>query len=183
MRVVVLGGGVAGLTAAMELLERGIEVDVYEALEIPGGKARSMVIERPSQAGLPSEHGFRFFPGFYRHVIDTMKRIPTVDGRSVADNLVAAEYGMFAREGADPVIVPAISPRSLHDVIETLHGLMGIKTDLSTADIEFFAGKLWQIMTSCGDRRLEEYEEQSWADFIEADTRSAARRSRSRSSS
>ncbi len=173
MRVVVLGGGVAGLTAAMELLERGIEVDVFEALDIPGGKARSMVIERPSQAGLPGEHGFRFFPGFYRHVIDTMKRIPTVDGKSVADNLVAAEYGMFAREGADPVVVPAISPRSLEDVIKTLQGLKGINADLSTADIEFFAGKLWQIMTSCSDRRLEEYEEQSWADFIEADSRSA----------
>ncbi|WP_436795810.1 hydroxysqualene dehydroxylase [Actinospongicola halichondriae] len=173
MRVAVLGGGVAGLSAAMELLERGIAVDVYEALDIPGGKARSMVIERPSQAGLPSEHGFRFFPGFYRHVIDTMKRIPTVGGKSVADNLVAADYGMFARAGQDPIVVPAISPRSLHDVIDTLHNLRGITKDLSTADIEFFAGKLWQIMTSCGDRRLEEYEDQSWADFIEAEDRSS----------
>ena len=57
MRVVVLGGGVAGLSAAMELLERRFEVDVYEALDVPGGKARSVTIERPPQTGLPGEHG------------------------------------------------------------------------------------------------------------------------------
>ena len=37
---------------------------------------------------LPGEHGFRFFPGFYKHVIDTMRRIPSFDGRTVADHLV-----------------------------------------------------------------------------------------------
>ena len=172
MRVVVLGGGVAGLSAAMELLERGFEVDVYEALDIPGGKARSITIERPPQTGLPGEHGFRFFPGFYRHVIDTMHRIPTSSG-NVADNLVAADKGMFARADGAPVIVPAVSPRSLDDVIDTLHSLEGLRTDLSREDIECFAGKLWQVMTSCGARRLEEYEDISWADFIEADKHSA----------
>ena len=28
------------------------------------------------RADLPAEHGFRFFPGFYRHLPDTMRRIP-----------------------------------------------------------------------------------------------------------
>ena len=37
---------------------------------------------------MPGEHGFRFFPGFYKHVIDTMRRIPSFDGRKVADHLV-----------------------------------------------------------------------------------------------
>ena len=38
--VAVLGGGVAGLTAAHELSERGFAVDVYEARDLFGGKAR-----------------------------------------------------------------------------------------------------------------------------------------------
>ena len=29
------------------------------------------------RADLPAEHGFRFFPGFYRHLPDTMRRIPS----------------------------------------------------------------------------------------------------------
>ena len=39
-KVVILGGGVAGMSAAHELIERGFEVEVFERQLIPGGKAR-----------------------------------------------------------------------------------------------------------------------------------------------
>ena len=94
-RVVVLGGGVAGLSAAHELIERGFDVEVYEAQAIPGGKARSIPVPGSGTLGpngmrkdLPGEHGFRFFPRFYSHVTDTMKRIPYGRDRTVFDNLV-----------------------------------------------------------------------------------------------
>ena len=71
-KVIILGGGVAGMSAAHELIERGFEVQVFERkIRLPGGKARSVPV--PDQdAGvnynpLPGEHGFRFFPGFYKH--------------------------------------------------------------------------------------------------------------------
>ena len=78
-KVAVLGGGVAGLSAAHELVERGFQVDVYEAKGVMGGKARTIYKAGSGTGGrpdLPGEHGFRFFPGFYRHLPDTMKRIP-----------------------------------------------------------------------------------------------------------
>ena len=78
MKVMVLGGGVAGLSAAHELAERDFEVVVLEAREIPGGKARSMPVPGSGTGGradLPAEHGCRFFPGFYRHLPDTMRRM------------------------------------------------------------------------------------------------------------
>jgi uncharacterized protein with NAD-binding domain and iron-sulfur cluster len=65
-RVAVLGGGVAGLSAAHELAERDFEVDVYERKPVLGGKARSIPVPGSSvdgRAELPGEHGFRFFPG------------------------------------------------------------------------------------------------------------------------
>jgi uncharacterized protein with NAD-binding domain and iron-sulfur cluster len=77
--VAVLGGGVAGLSVAHELAERGFEVRVYERNSLFGGKARSLLKAGSGVEGrsdLPGEHGFRFFPGFYRHVIGTMRRIP-----------------------------------------------------------------------------------------------------------
>ena len=43
-RVVVLGGGVAGMSAAQELIERGFEVVVLERRDIAGGKARSIPV-------------------------------------------------------------------------------------------------------------------------------------------
>src|SRR5690242_2139355 len=92
-KVVVLGGGVAGMSAAHELIERGFDVSVYEYKGIPGGKARSIPVPNSGKDGrqdLPGEHGFRFFPGFYKHLPDTMSRIPYGDD-TVFDNLVPAD--------------------------------------------------------------------------------------------
>src|SRR3954452_24331068 len=98
--VVVLGGGMAGLTAAHELVERGFDVTVYERNAL-GGKARSIPVAHPARGGrrdLPGEHGFRFFPGFYHHVPDTMRRIPFPGNEhGVWDNLSAASGGKFIR--------------------------------------------------------------------------------------
>ena len=92
--VAVLGGGVAGLSAAHELAERGFTVTVHESAARFGGKARSYGVPGSGTGGrhdLPAEHGFRFFPGFYRHLPDTMQRIPGPRaGRHVFDELVAA---------------------------------------------------------------------------------------------
>src|SRR5438046_1462476 len=63
--VAVLGGGVAGLTAAHELAERGFDVTVYERRAF-GGKARSFGVPHTASGGrrpLPGEHGARFIPG------------------------------------------------------------------------------------------------------------------------
>ena len=104
-RVAVLGGGMAGLTVAHELAERGFKVDVYEPVAL-GGKARSIGVPGTAEGGrrrLPGEHGFRFFPGFYHHVPDSMRRIP--DGgnpNGVWDNLVDTTEGRSVRSGDRP---------------------------------------------------------------------------------
>ena len=43
-RVIVLGGGVGGMSAAHELIERGFEVVVLERGRLAGGKARSIPV-------------------------------------------------------------------------------------------------------------------------------------------
>jgi 15-cis-phytoene desaturase len=78
-RVLVLGAGVAGMTVAHELMERGYEVMILEQGLSPGGKAATQYPWKKFGDQLiqvPAEHGFRLFPSFYRHVIDTMERIP-----------------------------------------------------------------------------------------------------------
>src|SRR5690242_7314805 len=97
--VIVIGGGVAGLTSAHELIERGFDVAVYETRPAFGGKARSQPVAGSGTAGrrdLPGEHGFRFYPRFYTHVIDTMKRIPRAGGGNVADHLKATTESAIA---------------------------------------------------------------------------------------
>ena len=58
--VLVLGGGVGGLSAAHELAERGFSVTVVEDRDDPGGKARSIFVGGSGTEGredLPAEHG------------------------------------------------------------------------------------------------------------------------------
>src|SRR4051794_12923726 len=57
-RVAVLGGGMAGLAAAHELVVRGFDVDVFEPTAL-GGKARSIPVPHSARGGrraLPGEH-------------------------------------------------------------------------------------------------------------------------------
>ena len=94
LRVAVLGGGIAGLTAAHELVERGFDVSVFEESSELGGKSRSF-----KEGGRDGEHGFRFFPGFYHNVVDTMSRIDiTTDPEhpTAEDQLVALRRARFS---------------------------------------------------------------------------------------
>jgi uncharacterized protein with NAD-binding domain and iron-sulfur cluster len=179
-RVVILGGGIGGLSAAHELVERGFDVEIYELLPIAGGKARSFPLERSGTSGrknLPGEHGFRFFPRFYRHVTDTMSRIPCGPNRYVSDNLVDTTRVSLARFGRHPVDLTARFPRTINDIrvlLDDLGRFLGGDLGLSHDEIAFFGSKVWQIVTSCRERRMVEYEKIGWWDFIEADRHSAA---------
>jgi uncharacterized protein with NAD-binding domain and iron-sulfur cluster len=196
-KVVILGGGIAGMSAAHELIERGFQVVVLERKTVAGGKARSMPAVGPSRSDasfgartgrlswqrrngppLPGEHGFRFFPGFYKHVVDTMSRIP-YQGRSVAENLVDASEVSIAPFDRPAFTLPARFPRTPGDlrldvfaIIAALSGQVGVPLDEGF----FFSTKMWQFLTSCSERRLLEYEQTNWWDFIEAGPRSEAYR-------
>lgn len=178
-KVVILGGGVAGMSAAHELIERGFQVTVYELKNIQGGKARSINVPNSSTDGrrpLPGEHGFRFFPRFYKHIPDIMSRIPfpgNING--VMGNLVGASRGEMARYGKKSIEIITRFPENPAD-IETLIAEIfgGDDTGLTKDDLKFFGERLWVLMTSCEERRLAEYEKISWWDFIGAEGRSPA---------
>lgn len=178
MKVIVLGGGVAGMSAAHELAERGFEVVVYEARDIPGGKARSMPVPGSGTGGrsdLPAEHGFRFFPGFYRHLPDTMSRIPyRGESRGVLSNLVAASRVQLARAGGSEVISPAHFPDSIDEIGMAFRAFLDYATGLGIPpqDQAHFVNRLLLLLTSCEQRRFEEFEQHSWWEFSGAETRS-----------
>src|SRR5207253_10246623 len=116
--VAILGGGIAGLSAAHELAERGFQVCVYERKPVLGGKARSIPVPNTGGSGrlpLPGEHGFRFFPGFYKHVTDTMRRTPYGAHGNAYDNLRVATRLLLARAGQTEIAWVARSPRTLAD--------------------------------------------------------------------
>jgi uncharacterized protein with NAD-binding domain and iron-sulfur cluster len=174
-KVAVLGGGVAGLSAAHELVERGFSVDVFETKPVLGGKARSIPVNGSGLGGrrdLPGEHGFRFFPGFYKHVTDTMRRIPLPGGGAAYDNLTVATRILLARSGQVEITTLAGWPKNLEDLRVLLCQLftpLGIPLD----EVTFFVNRLLILATSCAERRLAEFENLKWWEFIAADRMSA----------
>jgi len=179
--VAVLGGGMAGLAAAHELAERGFRVHVYERNAL-GGKARSIGVPRTAGNGrkpLPGEHGFRFFPGFYHHVPDSMRKIPVRGNRNgVWDNFRDATETKSPRTngradatlfGAAPDPEGVAKPGGLQRLlVEELVKQQGVRPD----EAELFANRLHVFLTSSDERRFGQWEHTTWWDYVRAEGKS-----------
>jgi len=169
-KVVILGGGVGGLSAAHELIRRDFDVVVYEQLSIPGGKARSINVPNSAKDGnapLPGEHGFRFFPRFYQHITQTMKEIPYGNG-TVYDNLVDTTRIDLLQYDKAPITMISRFPRSLKDLEQMIYTIFTQDSGLTDEEIKYFSKRIWQVLTSCDDRRWDELERTPWEEFLEA---------------
>jgi geranylgeranyl pyrophosphate synthase/uncharacterized protein with NAD-binding domain and iron-sulfur cluster len=128
-------------------------------------------------AWAPGEHGFRFFPGFYRHVIDTMARIPTAPGRTVADRLVPTSRLGISQYERPMFEFPSRFPTKPSDAATMLEGTLvafSPVVGLQPEELAHFVARIWQILTSCPERRLAEYEKIPWWTFIGAESRSSS---------
>lgn len=184
-KVIIIGGGVAGMSAAHELIERNFEVHVYEKQkEYVGGKARSVNVpdtntQHPDKY-LPGEHGFRFFPGFYKHVTNTMQRTPInikhnkKGDPTCFDNLVDTETIMITRENKPTIVFPTDffgsfkNIKSIYKLYKNRNKLMTLKPGESN----LFKNKMLQLLGSCDERRDKEYEQLSWWNYLEAEGKS-----------
>jgi squalene-associated FAD-dependent desaturase len=75
-RVVIIGGGFAGLTAGVRLSERGYEVHVLERRNHLGGRAYSFI---DSKTGDIVDNGQHLFMGCYHHTISFLETIRRLD--------------------------------------------------------------------------------------------------------
>ncbi|WP_121011291.1 hydroxysqualene dehydroxylase [Saccharothrix australiensis] len=176
--VAVLGGGVAGLTAAHELAERGFAVTVYERRAL-GGKCRSIPVDGTGRGGrrdLPGEHGFRIFFGFYQDLPDTLRRIPFPGNpNGVHDNLVTAtEFLASFAGGREDLLLPLTPPGGLPDRLTPELFLRQVRAAVESAfhlpphEAAVFAQRMLVYLTSCEERRLEQWEHTTWPDFLRA---------------
>lgn len=174
-KVAIYGGGIGGMSAAHELAVRGYEVHLFEASRELGGKASSQYVKLAGEE-LPGEHGFRFFPAFYRHLDDTMARIPGADGGTVLDELVSSEEFAIARSGA----AVATFPRRIKRVGESLAGFFEVVNawfdrdglDLDVSDLGNLLKAVGRFLTSSDARRQAQIEHQSWFEYAGAAQRS-----------
>ena len=78
----IFGAGLSGLTIALELVQKGFDVSVYEKNNIAGGMARSV----RTKDNVPTEHSWRGYGPFYYNLFDVMKRIPFGNKEEFSNN-------------------------------------------------------------------------------------------------
>ena len=173
--VAIIGGGIGGLTAAQELAERGLAVTVYEADDRLGGKAKSHAYRPQADVALPAEHGFRYVPGFYRHLRHTLARIPRADGTTVADHLIETEETLVASVTDSASLKRTQTPASVEEWLAAIRPSVG-DDQLSVREINYFQRRLLTFLTSGRLRRRGDFDDVTLWAFLDADTRSRSYR-------
>lgn len=118
----------------------------YEAIDV-------FLQFRVREFWLPGEHGYRFFPSFYHHVFDTMRRTPILEGieksltaqaqehavyvtpdrtkyiesfRTVFDNLKSQRFTALAfADGKRPTLINRAALDSMEEAVEVFKTLIG----------------------------------------------------------
>jgi isorenieratene synthase len=99
-RVAVIGGGIAGLTAALTLARRGFAVTVFEANDYLGGKLGSWKVELAPGVRVAVSHGFHaFFPNYHNlnRLLDSLRLREGF--ASIGDYVIVARDGEMVRFG------------------------------------------------------------------------------------
>jgi len=147
-------------------------IDVSEAE--PSGTFVGLMVRVHEDLGLiAGEHGFRFFPGFYRHLRDTMQRTPIFDPvtqtftpRTVRDNLQEVAWQVIA-DPSRPFNTPLQRKpfTTIGGLIEQ-YRVMRRGLGYRPVDVLRFALRLLRYATSSTQRRAAYYEDLSWWAFL-----------------
>lgn len=152
-RVAIIGAGWAGCSAAVEAIDNGFDVTLYEASRLPGGRARKTVIE-----GMTVDNGQHILLGAYAKTLHMMERVG-IDCDTVFTRLPLQMHYPPATDGMN--FETARLPAPLHLAVG-LFKTKGLKWEDKIALARFFSACRhirWDIGT---DRPLIRLLEQFW---------------------
>jgi hydroxysqualene dehydroxylase len=121
LKVAVVGGGLAGLAAALELAEAGVDVTVYEARPTLGGKVQTLPA-REGDPEPPPDNGQHIALGCFEEYLAFLERIGSAGGvrRSSLRLPVIDERGRVATIGYGLVPLLRYGHVSLRDRLRVL---------------------------------------------------------------
>ena len=178
--VAVLGGGVAGLSAAHELAERGFDVTVYEHARRAGRQGAQHPVRRlrHGRARRPAGRArLPLLPGLLPSPSGHDGPDPARPAARSRDHLVGATRILFAQVGGpNEIIAPAHLPESAEDFAVLARFLREAASQVGVPPHEYalLVERLLTLLTSCDERREQQWDLQSWWDYTGAERRSAA---------
>ncbi|MCB9641068.1 MAG: oleate hydratase [Myxococcales bacterium] len=100
-RVAVIGGGIAGISSASHLAERGYSVVLFEKESYLGGKVGSWLADVGDGVEMQVEHGFHAFFRQYYNLLDFLRRIGADKHLKPIDDylILTREHGNFSFQG------------------------------------------------------------------------------------
>lgn len=129
--VAVIGGGIAGISAAANLAERGFAVTLYEKEHFLGGKVGAWTFESNGET-LGVEHGFHAFFRQYHNLRAFMKKI------GAYDNLIPIDdYVILFRNGQQQGFKSLDPTPGLNVLDMRRHGVFSFLTFLNPFSIPF----------------------------------------------
>lgn len=151
----------AGQRAA--LVARGVAA---ERIEVDPRPADPPI--RLRAAVVPGEHGYRFFPAFYRHLHDTLGRIRLPGGRgSVVDHLVSPQDQALATQGRPVRCLPRARGGDLAG-LQAATDAMVAAVGVTRADVARLGLRLLRYATTGPARRAASCEGQTSFDYLTA---------------
>jgi UDP-galactopyranose mutase len=143
--VIIIGGGIAGLTTAHELIEQNYKVTLIERNNIIGGLARTY--QNEFNKICPYEYSWRAYGQWYQNVYNIMKRIPFNDKETVFDKLVILQGGEKTCSKKIPLYENLFSKLYFSDYLKIL---------------SFFI----KYTFSCNERNINDYSKIKLREFI-----------------
>jgi isorenieratene synthase len=130
-KIAVVGGGIAGISAASNLAERGFQVTLFEKENYLGGKLGAWTFESHGET-LHMEHGFHAFFRQYYNLLDFMKRLGIYENLIPIDDYVIL-FGKGEKQGFND-----LDPTPGFNVLDLKkHGVFGWSTLLSPLSMPF----------------------------------------------
>ena len=136
-KVLIIGGGIAGLSAALELSQRGYKVTVKEAQAQFGGRLHTRT-ENLKTGSFRVEHGLHMWFHQYYNFYDILERLGTLSTNFVPYEQVYYEFADYK-----PELISSVGPYPINllNIIKTspnLNLLNAIETVGAVKDIIFY---------------------------------------------
>jgi hypothetical protein len=154
---------------------RGAEAPLGNQVDQENRRRSNRVEFHLGEQPIPGEHGYRFFPNFYRHIFDTMRRTPVFDkagdltAETAYDQLVPTRNTLIAfNNGKGPNKVELRRFTTFTEIRKTIQFFKD-EAKFTDKDLLRLQTHFLKYMTSCNERRTAEAENSSFWHYVHAD--------------